>query len=348
MLITGVSGYLGSHVALEFLKDGTYTVKGTVRDTKNLKKIEPLRKAFGEHFDQLTLVEADLDNKESLLAAIQGADYVVHTASPFPLKPPKTEADLINPAVNGTLAVMEACHINKIKRVVITSSIASIMYPKPDARPKDGVYNETNWSDPIGDHISAYCKSKTLAEKAAWDFQKKIADSHNLEVVIICPGLIMGPAFVGAGFSSGELLSNLINSKYPGLPRTNFPVVDVREAAAGHLQALKRPEAANKRFLLVNKSVWMKDLAEILKVEFKPQGYSVTTSELPKVMAQFSSLFLTELKVVMKEWGIELKADNTASREVLGIEYRPLEKTVIDMVHSMWATGILADKRKKK
>jgi nucleoside-diphosphate-sugar epimerase len=273
VLITGVSGYLGSHVALEFLKDGTYTVKGTVRDTKNLSKIEPLRKAFGEHFELLTLVEADLNSKDSLLAAIKGADFVVHTASPFPLQPPKTEEELINPAVNGTLAVMEACHINKIKRVVITSSIAAIMYCKSETRPKNGVYNETNWSDPIGDHISAYCKSKTLAEKAAWDFQKKIADSHNIEIVTINPGLILGPAFVSAGFSSGDLLISLINSKYPGLPRTSLPVVDVRECAVAHLEALKRPEAANKRFILANKSAWLKDLAEILKTEFQPQGY---------------------------------------------------------------------------
>ena len=127
VLITGVSGYLGSHVGLVFLKDGNFTVRGTVRDTKNEKKILPLKKAFGELFDKLTLVEADLENKESIFNAVKGANFVVHTASPFPLKAPKTEAELINPAVNGTLAVMEASHANKVKRVVITSSIAAIM-----------------------------------------------------------------------------------------------------------------------------------------------------------------------------------------------------------------------------
>ena len=164
VVITGVSGYLGSHVALAFLKDGTYTVKGTLRDPRDEKKIEPLKKAFGEHFANLKLVAADLNDKNSLFNAILGANYVVHTASPFPLKPPKSEMDLINPAVNGTLAVMEACLENKIKRVVITSSIAAIMYGKPENRPEKNTYTEEHWSDPIGDHISAYCKSKTLAE----------------------------------------------------------------------------------------------------------------------------------------------------------------------------------------
>ena len=171
VLITGVSGYLGSHVALVFLKDGSYHVRGTVRDTKNPKKIDPIKKAFGDLFNNLELVEADLENKQSILDAAKGVEYIVHTASPFPIKKPKHENDLINPAVNGTLAVMQACLINKVKRVVITSSIAAIQSAKPADLPADHVYSEANWSDPSpGDHIEAYSKSKTMAERAAWDF----------------------------------------------------------------------------------------------------------------------------------------------------------------------------------
>jgi len=170
VVITGVSGYLGSHVALVFLKDGGYNVVGTVRDTKNPAKVEPLRKGLGELFNNLTLVEADLNDAESLFAAIKGAHYVVHTASPFPLKPPKHENDLINPAVNGTKAVMQACHANKVKRVVITSSVAAIMYMTPTEVPVDNHYTEKCWSNPEGNHIAAYAKSKTLAEQAAWSF----------------------------------------------------------------------------------------------------------------------------------------------------------------------------------
>ena len=118
----------------------------------------------------MTLVQADLENKESLFAAIEGADYVIHTASPFPLKKPKNEMELINPAVNGTMSVMEACLANKVKRVVITSSIAAVMASRPENRPADWIFSEKNWSEPVGDHIDAYSKSKTMAEKAAWDF----------------------------------------------------------------------------------------------------------------------------------------------------------------------------------
>ena len=170
VVITGITGYLGSHVALVFLKDGTYNVRGTVTDTKNPAKIEPVRKAFGELFHKLTLIEADLNNKESIFAAINGADFVVHTASPVPLKPPKDENELIRPAVDGTTYVMEACHANKVKRVVITSSSASIYECNPEDRHIDGRFTEKNWSNPNGDHIGAYSKSKTLAELAAWNF----------------------------------------------------------------------------------------------------------------------------------------------------------------------------------
>ena len=127
VLITGISGYLGSHVCNEFLKDGTYKVVGSVRDKTNEKKVKPLRDAYGPLFEQIELVELDLTNEESILKAAQGCNFIVHTASPFPSSQPKDESVLIKPAVEGTLAVMKAAHQNKCKRVVITSSCASIM-----------------------------------------------------------------------------------------------------------------------------------------------------------------------------------------------------------------------------
>lgn len=239
VLITGVSGYLGSHCALVFLKDGSYNVRGTVRDTKNPKKIEPLRKAFGALFDQLTLVEADLENSQSIHDAIKGAQFVIHTASPFPIKRPNSEMDLINPAVNGTRAVMEACHLHKVKKVVITSSIAAILSAKPEDKPKNHIYTEKNWSDPSpGDHIEAYPKSKTMAEKVAWEFIDKLPAEEKFDVITINPGFILGPAFVGAGFSSGEVIDKILNGKFPALPKVRFGCVDVRDVAQAHLLAI--------------------------------------------------------------------------------------------------------------
>ena len=155
-----------------FLQDGSFIVRGTVRDKHNEKKIAPLKNAFGHLFSQLELFEADLLKPETLDAAIEGCDYVVHTASPFPDKEPKDENILIKPAVEGTLAVMRAAQKHKVKRVVITSSVAAIMM-HTDANKKD-VYDESDWSEL--EACKAYEKSKTLAEKAAWDFLSSLPE----------------------------------------------------------------------------------------------------------------------------------------------------------------------------
>jgi nucleoside-diphosphate-sugar epimerase len=165
---------------------------------------------------------------------------VVHTASPAPLAVPKDENELIVPAVNGTQSVMEACHFYKVKRVVITSSIAAIVECKPKDRPANGCFSEQNWSDPDGDHIDAYSKSKVLAERAAWNYAEKLPEDEKVEVVTIAPGLIQGPAFVGAGFFSGDLVTNIMENKYPGLPKMRVPLVSISEVAQAHLQAVKR------------------------------------------------------------------------------------------------------------
>lgn len=165
----------------------------------------------------------------------------MHTASPAPLAPPTNEDELIVPAVNGTKAVMEACHANKVKRVVITSSVAAIIECKPENKPVDGRYSEEHWSDPVGNHIDAYSKSKVLAEKVAWNYANALPEDQRIEVVTINPGFILGPAFVGAGFNSGDLISNILEGKYPGVPKTMIPIVGVSEVAEAHLQALKRP-----------------------------------------------------------------------------------------------------------
>jgi nucleoside-diphosphate-sugar epimerase len=220
-----------------FLRDGGYSVKGTVRDKNNQKKLAPLQKAFGERFLQLELAEADLLKPETLDAAIQGAHFVVHTASPFPLTTPKDENILIKPAVEGTLAVMRAAHKHKVKRVVITSSVASVYAQKPENR--KAVYNESDWSDL--EACVAYEKSKTLAEKAAWDYLEKLPQEEKFELVTINPSLILGPSLIDGDFSSGQVISMILLNKYPGLPKIMFSVVDVRDVALAHLNALKLP-----------------------------------------------------------------------------------------------------------
>ena len=167
--LTGISGYLGSVTCLEFLKDGGYKVRGTVRNKDNQERIAPLRTAFGAHFDQLELVNADLTDEQSLVEAIKGSTYVVHLASPFFSS--QDESVLVKPAVDGTNAVMKACQLAGVRRCVVTSSCASIFNVAATDRPANGVFTEAHWSNPDRpEGVDAYSKSKTLAEKAAWDF----------------------------------------------------------------------------------------------------------------------------------------------------------------------------------
>jgi len=238
-----VSGYIGLNVLKLFLEDGSFRVRGTVRGL-NEKKLEPIKTAMGALFADLEMVEADLLDADSLAKAIVGATFVVHTASPFPLKNPKTADELVKPAVEGTMAVCRACHISKIKRVVITSSCAAIMDQKPENSLPS--YNEGHWSDTEHQRShSFYSLSKTLAEKAAWDFQKSLPENERFEIVTICPSLVVGkPLHAHAGFSSGEVATKIFTGEYPVL-KIQFPMVRVEDVALAHIRAVKTPEAAN-------------------------------------------------------------------------------------------------------
>jgi len=278
--ITGVSGFIGAQVCLDFLKCGEYRVRGTVRNKENETKIAPLRKAFGEHFDQLELVNADLLNADSLAAAIAGSTYVVHTASPFFF--PENDEDVIRPAVDGTTAVMHACLASGVKRCVITSSFAAMLCPAKEHEPdvETGFWDETIWTDPDRpEGCNGYFKSKTLAEKVAWDFQKSLPDDKKFEIVCINPCYVEGPALIPGGFFSADYIANHFNGTVKEVSTVWMGVVDVRDVSKMHLEGLRRPEAANKRFLALSEIIYPKEIADALHAHFGPQGFTVVTKE---------------------------------------------------------------------
>ena len=159
----------------------------------------------------MSLVKADLLDEAAIDKAIEGSTYVAHVASPFVINEPKDEQELIRPAVEGTLVVMRACRKHKVKRVVLTSSLVSIMYVHEDKEPDDGVYDETHWSDPSRKGgLNAYEKSKVMAERAAWDFLESLPKEERFELSTVNPGLVVGPSFIGGDFSSGKIVSDLM------------------------------------------------------------------------------------------------------------------------------------------
>jgi nucleoside-diphosphate-sugar epimerase len=275
-VITGITGYVGSQVCLSFLKDGSFSVRGTVRDPNNAERLAPLKKAYGDElFSKIELAQADLLDAESLDKAVAGCDYVVHTASPLPIKMPEDENVLIKPAVEGTLAVVRAAHKHKVKRVVVTSSGLTISVRKRENH-KD-MLTEADWSDV--EICPPYDKSKLLAERAAWDYWNGLPADDRFELVVVIPGLIQGPTLITGEFSSMNYMRMLMMGVMPALPKVMFPIVDIRDVAQAHLNAIKVPEARNQRFICVLRTFRFKELCEILQKHFG-EKYPIKTVEM--------------------------------------------------------------------
>ena len=249
---------------------------------------------------------------------------MIHTASPFVLENPDDENVLIRPAVEGTTAVLEACKMHGVKKCVITSSIAAIRSVRPENWPADNTFDETYFSDasPENTGISHYNKSKTLAEETAWKFREALSEAERFDIISLNPALIFGPSNLTLGFASGGVMQGIMTSTSP-VDRSCMGMVDVRDVAKAHLLAVKVEAAANRRFLLVSACKWRKEMAACLAAEFNPKGWNIVTEER------------TDDKVFSYD------TNTTLSREVLGLEYMPMEQSWIDMANSMIESGYI-------
>src|SRR5215467_12756039 len=275
VLVTGGSGFVGSHVVLQLLNAG-YTVRTTVRSLDKEKAVRSmLESASAKTEDRLHSFAADLLRDEGWLEACSGCDYVIHVASP--LIATKNEDDVIRPAVDGVLRVMRAARETSVRRVVFTSTCGAIYYGHP-LRPEP--FDETSWTNVDGGDMSAYVKSKALAERAAWDFLKR--EGGSLELSVINPTGIFGPA-LGPDYSSSlDLIKRLLNGSMPACPDLWFGVVDVRDVADLHLRAMIAPEAKGERFIATQGgAVSMLEIARLLKARLGEQAKRVPTRKLP-------------------------------------------------------------------
>ena len=246
VLVTGGSGFIGSHCIIQLLAAG-HTVRTTVRNLKREADVRAMLKAGGaDAGERVSFVAADLENDAGWREAVAGCDFVLHVASPFPLGVPKHEDDLIVPAREGALRVLRAARDGGVKRVVMTSSFAAIGYGHP---PRPTPFDERDWTNLDGRDVGAYPKSKTIAERAAWDFIAR--EGGGLELSVVNPVAVFGPV-LGPDFSTSIILTQrLLDGALPGLPRLHFGVVDVRDVADLHLRAMTHPAAKGERFLAV-------------------------------------------------------------------------------------------------
>ncbi|WPU91740.1 NAD-dependent epimerase/dehydratase family protein [Mucilaginibacter sabulilitoris] len=316
VLLTGVTGFLGSHTAIQLLNKG-YEVIGTVR-AKN--RINSIRNVIAAHTDQnhkLSFVVADLSDKEIWTELTQGVEFVQHVASPFPRELPKHEDELIVPAKNGTLNILNAAAANNVKRVVMTSSLAAIAYGKSKEE-FDKVFNENDWTD-INQKkdITPYLKSKTIAEKAAWDIIRDTPST--LELVTVCPGAILGPVIEQDFGTSANIVISLLNGSYPAIPKIGFDIVDVRSVADLLIRAMEIPKAAGNRYIAASEYLTMKEVSGILKEHYPER--KIPTAEFPNFVTRVIAMFRPELEPVL----LEMKRRKTdISKAINELQWQPI------------------------
>lgn len=337
VLVTGASGYLGGHVTREFLEHG-YRVRGTVRSLANPKKVDHLKKLGEAHPGRLELVEADLTSDAGWKEAVAGCTFVEHVASPFPAQEPDDENELVRPAVDGTLRVLRAAAASgTVRRVVITSSIAAIAYGH--TAPKGRALTEDDWS--VAENCQAYQKSKTLAERAAWDFVAKLPDGQKLELATVNPGFIAGPLMGPEIGTSGEVVGRLMRRELPACPELGWACVDVRDVAIAHRLATEKPEAAGQRFIAAGDHQWMQDISRMLAAEFGPKGYRPPTGKLPYPLLWLAARFDKSLRLVLPWIGKREEVSCAKAVRVLGWKPRPAKETFVDMATTMIERGII-------
>jgi nucleoside-diphosphate-sugar epimerase len=343
VLVTGGTGFIGAHCIIQLLQQG-YMVRTTVRNLAREEEVrEMVRQGGVEPGQRLEIFAADLMSDAGWAEAVAGCAYVLHVASPFPSSIPKHEDDLIIPARDGALRVLRAARDAGVKRVVLTSSFAAIGYgQKPQAKP----YDETNWTDPNGDDVRAYTKSKTIAEKAAWDWIAK--EGGALELSVINPVGVFGPV-LGPDYSTSILLvQRLMDGAMPGCPRLYFGVVDVRDVADLHIRAMTNPAAKGERFLAVaGDFMSVQDIAKALKARMGAAAKRVPTNQIPDFIVRLASMRDEAVKQILPELGKHKNGTNEKARRVLGWTPRSNEESVVATAESLVALGLLKDSAKK-
>lgn len=322
VVVTGVGGYVGRHVAAELLNSG-YQVTGTVR---SMSRVDAIGEAIGQKANTSTLefAQADLLADDGWPEVMKGADYVLHVASPFALEDPRDERDLIAPAVEGTTRVLAAAEQAGVRRTVLTSSIVTIVMGRTS-----GTFGPDAWADPTGP-IGTYAKSKVLAEQAAW----RLSRDMKMELTTVLPGFITGPALGGpADSESAHIVSDLITGRRPGVPDFALGMVDVRDVARLHVKAMKVPAAAGKRLIgSTEDAVPMWHLATTLRTA----GYSkVPTRKLPTRLVKLVGIFDRSVRSTIPYLGSRARLDTTQTKEVADWSAGPIEPGLIELARQL-------------
>ena len=340
VLVTGGSGFVGAHCIDQLLRAG-YRVRTTVRSLKREADVRAmLRVAGAEPGDRLSFVAADLGQDAGWTDAVAGCKYVLHVASPFPPRQPKNADELIIPAREGALRILRAARDAGVKRVVMTSSSVAIVYGH---RQKEASYDETCWTDLSGSDLTPYQKSKTLAERAAWDFIAR--EGMNLELSVVNPVSVFGPVLGPDLAASVMLIERFMDGAVPVCPRISFSVVDVRDVADLHLRAMTNPAARGERFLAAAGGPMLAiDAGNILKKHLGAAAGKLPTRQAPDWLVRILAVFIPDLRHILPELGKTKYVSNEKARRLLGWTPRSNEECIVATGESLLRLGLLKDK----
>lgn len=335
VLVTGASGYIAKHIVRQLLEAG-YRVRGSVR---NLERGAEVRHAVTAGMqdaadDALEFVALDLNADDGWPEALDGVDALLHTASPFPMVQPDNADDLIRPAIDGTLRALKAAAAAGVDRVVLTSSSVAII---GNDAPSNGVaFSEADWTDPDAGNATPYARSKTLAERTAWDF---VANQPQMKLTTINPGLVVGPPLDENFGTSVALVERVLKRQDPALPDVGFPVVDVRDIAAMHVRALHNSDSAGERIAGIADFIRFVDIASALK-EGLP-GRKIVTFVAPHFLIRIIGLFDKSVRTIIPDLGKTKRIDNTKAKALLDIDFADPRAAIVDTANFLLDRGLV-------
>lgn len=340
VVVTGGSGFIASHIILKLLKQG-YAVRTTVR---NLEKADLIKKMLSNggltNFEDISFIETDLASDKNWSETMKDATYVIHVASPTPTLNFKNEDEMIRPAVEGVLRVLKAARDAHVKRVVLTSAYGAIFAGHEN---RTTPYTEEDWSDLSSGNIHPYQKSKTLAEKAAWEFIKN--EGNGLELSTVNPVAVMGPVLASDYSHSNIQIRQWMQGEIEGVPNVNSGYVDVRDVADLHILAMTSPKASGERFLATTgKSLSMLDVANILREAFPEYAANIPTKVIPDSVIQDIAAKDPMYRMVALLVGKYAETSNEKATKLLGWKPISAKESIIATAQTMIDLGIVTPK----
>jgi dihydroflavonol-4-reductase len=332
VLVTGGSGFLGGWCLVELLQRG-YRARTTVRDLAREGEVRANVGSQVEVGERLTVLAADLNADRGWAEAVDGCDYVLHVASPFPPAQPKDPDELIVPAREGTLRVLRASLAAGVKRVVVTSSVAAVRNASPGAGSHGRELTEADWTDPDNPSLTPYTRSKTIAERAAWDYMR--AEGAEDRLVTVQPGAIIGPVLGEDRSYSLQAVERMLTGRMPGLPRLGFSFIDVRDVAALEVGAMTAADAGGQRLIAAASFLWLAEVAAILREQLGRDARKVPRRSVPDVVVRLLALFDPEVRSVVGELGQKTTYSLENAKRRVGWAPRPIEETIVECARSL-------------